>query len=229
VVPPVAGEPDQAAQESTRPSEPLASTSVAILPVPEIRDYQRINVELTTLLDSGHRHIRLAGVEGQRLLVSGLRGAWDAIVEVEGQAGPELGAWLDAPGLTVFCRGGAGDGVGSGLTDGLIVVGGDAGAAVGYAMRGGAIVVAGATGPRAGLNQAGGALLLCGSVDRLAGERQSGGRLFALADRLGPHVSRGQRGGTIVALASWDEPDIRSLDPADLALLDAILRRAVLV
>ena len=194
--------------------------------VPEIRDYQRINAELTALLDAGHRRVRLAGVEGQRLLASKLRGGWDAVVDVEGRAGPELGAWLDAPGLTVICHGSAADGVGSNLLDGLIVVQGDVGAAVGYAMRGGAIMVYGAAGPRVGLNQAGGTLVIRGDVDRLAGERRSGGRLFVLSGRLGPHADRGVRGGRMVALASWDEPDAPS-DPADRAMLEAIFGRAI--
>ena len=41
--------------------------------VPEVRDYTRINAELVRLLDAGHRRVRLAGVDGQRLLVQGLR------------------------------------------------------------------------------------------------------------------------------------------------------------
>ena len=52
--------------------------------IPEVRDYQRVNAELIAFLDKGHRRVRLVGAEGQRRLVSGLTGFWDAVVEVEG-------------------------------------------------------------------------------------------------------------------------------------------------
>lgn len=183
-----------------------------VLAVPEIRDYQRINGELAVLLDAGHPVVRLAGVEGQRLLASGLRGAWSAVVEIEGDAGPELASGLDAPRLTVVCRGRAADGAGSGLRDGRLVVIGSAGPAVGYAQRGGTVVVVGDAGPRAGLNQTGGVLLLLGSVGPLAGERQSGGTLAARAGRVGPHLGHGRRGGRFV-----------EIQPADRDRLEAVL------
>ena len=68
-----------------------------VIVVPEVRDYTKINAELTRLLDAGHRRVRLAGVDGQRLLARGLRGDWSAEVIVEGNAGPELAADLIAP------------------------------------------------------------------------------------------------------------------------------------
>jgi len=189
-----------------------------VLTVPEIRDYQRINAELIQRLDAGHRLVRLAGVERQRLLVSGLKGRWEAVVEVEGEAGPELAAGLDAPGLTVVCRGAAADGAASGLRSGRVVILGAAGAAVGYAMRGGTAVVAGDAGPRAGLNQSGGILVLLGKAGRLAGERQSGGTLFIGADRLGPNAAVGRRGGRFVRLSP-----ATATDPADAEQLRGVL------
>jgi glutamate synthase domain-containing protein 3 len=173
--------------------------------IPDIRDYHLINAELVHRLDEGHAHVRLVGAEGQRLLAAGLAGSWRAVVEVEGHAGPELAAGLDAPGLTLVCRGAAGDGAARGLRAGLVMIGGDVGAAVGYAMDGGAVLVAGASGPRAGLNQAGGDLILLGRVGALAGERQSGGRLFAVGSLLGPHAGRGHRGGALLRLAARDD------------------------
>jgi glutamate synthase domain-containing protein 3 len=189
----------------------------AVLVVPEIRDYQRINAELARRLDAGDRLVRLAGVEGQRLLVAGLRGPWEAVVEVDGDAGPELAAGLDAPGLTVVCSGRAADGAASGMRAGRLVVLGDAGPAVGYALAGGTVVVAGDAGPRAGLNQSGGVLVLHRTVGPLAGERQSGGRLFAHADRLGPHAGHGSRGGRFVRIsegAPLDDEDMKVLSGA---------------
>ena len=188
------------------------------LSIPDIRDYQRINAELIGHLNAGHRLVRLVGAEGQRLLVSGLSGSWDAVIEVEGFAGPELSAGMDAPGLSVVCRGPVADGAGSGLRNGRIMVLGDAGPAVGYAQRGGTIIVSGKTGPRAGLNQSGGVIVLLGEVGPLAGERQSGGHFFAFADRLGPHPSRGQYGGRFIPIQS-----AAVLDPDGAVVLQSIM------
>ena len=176
------------------------------LSVAEIRDYQRINAEIIALLDAGHATVKLVGVEGQRLLASGLTGAWGAVVEVHGAAGPEVGAGLNAENLTVVVRGPAADGAGRGLVAGTLVVVGDAGPCVGYAMAGGTLVVGGDAGPRAGLNQSGGDLILLGRADRLAGERQSGGRLFASPSGLGPYSGRGRRGGRFIPLVQADGP-----------------------
>ncbi len=171
---------------------------VPVIVVPEVRDYTRINAELTRLLDAGHRHVRLAGVDGQRLLAHGLRGDWSAIVVVEGNAGPELAADLCAPGLTVSCTGGARDGAGRGLRSGRLLIAGDADAAVGYAQAGGTIIVHGSSGPRAGLDQSGGELMILGSVDRLAGERQRRGTIALFGDRIGPFSGHGRSGGRIL-------------------------------
>lgn len=188
-------------------ADPDHGPAAPLISVPEVRDYQRINAELVVRLDEGHRRVRLVGAEGQRLLAAGLTGAWEAVVEVEGQAGPEFAAGLDAPGLTVVCRGPASDGAASRLRSGRVVVCGDAGPLVGYAQRGGNILVNGDAGPRAGLNQGGGVLILRGRVGPLAGERQSAGFLFAHPDRLGPHSGRGRRGGRIVPLTPDDAPE----------------------
>ncbi len=79
---------------------------------------------------------------------------------------------------------------------------GEGGTAFGYALTGGLAVAGGGTGARAGLGQSGGDLVLVGTIGPLAGERQSGGRLFAVADRIGPHASRGRRGGRFIRLST---------------------------
>ena len=183
--------------------------------VPEIRDYQQINKELSYILGSGHRRVHLVGVDGQRLLLYGLRGDWNAVVEVHGKAGPELAAGSEAPNLVVVCRGDALDGVGSGLVAGTVVVEGSAGTAAGYAQRGGLIVVKGEAGPRAGLNQSGGVLILQSRVGPLAGERQSGGYTFRVANQLASFAGHGRRGGRFIALGAGQEPS-----PDDLAVYE---------
>lgn len=173
---------------------------VPVVSIPDIRDYERINAALVQFLDDGHPRVRLQGAEGQRLLAAGLSGAWRAVVEVEGRAGPEVAAELNAPGLTVECHGPVADGAGRSLRAGTVVIRGDAGPALGYALEGGAILTVGNAAARAGLNQRGGVIVVLGAVGRLAGERQSGGLFFARGGQLGPHAGRGARGGRLVRL-----------------------------
>jgi glutamate synthase domain-containing protein 3 len=193
-------------------SHPSDKPADVVLAVPEIRDYHVINSEIVRHLDAGWPRIRLSGVRGQRLLAAGLSGPWSALIEVEGDAGPELAAGLEAPGLTVICRGAAADGAASRLGAGRLLVLGDVGMAFGYAQRGGLAVAAGDAAGRAGLCQCGGDLVLLAGAGPIAGERQQGGRLYARADRIGPHAGRGSRGGRFVRL-SGDEATERG--PSD--------------
>jgi glutamate synthase domain-containing protein 3 len=176
------------------------------IPVALVRDYQQINREVRLALDSGHRLIRLTEVEGQRLLASGLRGPWTAVIEVIGNAGPELGAELDAPGITILCHGSAADGAGRGLRSGRLAIAGRSGDAPGAWMAGGAIVVRGTTGHRAGLRQRGGSLVLLGAAGRLLADRQSGGLLVAEGNLISSASGRGRSGGSLVPLPqdSWE-------------------------
>lgn len=168
--------------------------------VPELRDYQRINAELVHRLNNGQRYVRLEGVERQRLLVCQVAGPWQAVVEIDGDAGPELAAEMDAPGLIVVCRGGSADGAGSRLAAGRLVLLQNSGTALGYFQRGGLIVAREDVGPRAGLNQKGGDLVLLGRSGGLTGERQTGGRLFLKAALSGPNLGRGSAGGRRIDL-----------------------------
>ena len=185
------------------------SADVPVILIPEVRDYQRINSELAARLDEGYCHIRLAGADGHRLLVAQLAGSWKALIEIEGRIGPEIASGLDAPGLTVICRGSTADGAGSGLKQGHLVILGDTGNVVGYAQNGGFIVVVGNAGHRAGLNQAGGTLVLLGKAGRLVGERQLGGSVHARPEKLGPHFGYARRGGEIVSLSDRTSGETR--------------------
>jgi hypothetical protein len=187
--------------------------------VPELRDYLQINAEMRRRLDRGHRLVRLEGVAGQRLLVSAIAGSWQATVEIDGNAGPELAAELNAPGLTIVCRGSAADGVGRGMAAGKLLVMGGCGTAVGYSQQGGLIVGVGAVGPRAGLCQRGGDLVLLDRLGMLAGERQAGGRIFFKLGLAGPHVGHTARGGRRVPIPAADALS-ETLDPDDALLLE---------
>ena len=177
----------------------------ASISIPEIRDYQRINGELIARLDEGYRSIRLTGADGHRLLVAGIVGKWNAIVEIEGNVGPEIGFSLDAPGLTVICRGNTADGAGSCLKSGRLVVLGSAGNCLGYSQSGGEIVVFGNSGHRAGLNQSGGRLVLLGDTGRLLGERQSGGVIHFDGVKRESILQRENRRGLFVAFSEVEQ------------------------
>jgi glutamate synthase domain-containing protein 3 len=207
---------------SDRGREKPAASSI---PVPELRDYHQINAELVRHLARGRTRVRLEGVEGQRLLAWGLTGPWEAIVEVDGNAGPELAAEMDAPGITVVCRGMAADGAGRGLIAGTLVIRGTAGAATGYLQRGGLIVAAGATGPRPGLQQRGGDLVLIGPAGPLAGERRTGGRLFLDVRRAGRHFDHAARGGRSVDLGPGPRL-VEGLDADDRPVVERALEIA---
>lgn len=198
------------------PAEPRRARGPVVISVPEVRDYREINALVVQALDAGASLVRLEGVERQRLLVYGLRGGWEAVVEVDGRAGPELASALDAPGLRVVCTGSADDGAGLGLRAGRLLVLGACGDAVGYAQRGGVIVAAAGVGHRAGLDRLGGLLIVAGRSGRLLGERQSGGRLIVLGREHGPHAGLGLRGGRLVA--PWaGVPGFEAIEPEDRA------------
>jgi methylamine---glutamate N-methyltransferase subunit B len=201
------------------------SPADVILPVPEIRDYHALNSEVVRHLDAGCTVIRLAGVQGQRLLAAGLAGPWDAVIEIDGDAGPELAAGMDAPGLTVVALGRAADGAGSRLRAGRLLAVGDVDVAFAYAQRGGQAVAGGHVGARAGLCQSGGDLVLLSGAGHLAGERQAGGRIFVPADRVGPHAGRGHRHGRFIRIDPVGLSDgDRTETAADRAVLVALLR-----
>ncbi len=193
--------------------------------VPELRDYQQINAELVRRLNLGQRRVRLEAVEGQRLLVSRLAGSWQAVVEIDGNAGPELAADLDAPGLVVVCHGTAADGAGRGLRAGRLILLERCGTAVGYFQQGGLILARADVGPRAGLNQQGGDLILLGRSGALTGERQTGGRLFLQTSLTGADPGFGARGGRQIHLPA-DGPLTAGLDPADRLVLEQAIELA---
>lgn len=205
------------------PASPFPAVPSAVLSIPEIRDYERINAELSQRLDEGHAHVRVVGAEGQRLLLAGLVGGWSALVEIEGDVGPELAAGLDAPGLTVVARGRSADGAGARLRAGRLILLGDTGDALGVGQQGGVILAAAGAGHRAGLNQCGGVIVVLGPLGRLAGERQTGGRMFVPAGRLGPHPGHGHSGG---GLHRFEAATDLGLPAEDADIFRTILRDA---
>lgn len=173
----------------------MHSSSAPALPVNEIRDYLQVNAHVAKILDTGVPYLRLTGVENQRLLLSGLSGAWRAVIGIEGRAGPELAASLQAPELLILARSGVADGAGRSLRSGSLVVLGPAADALAYRQAGGLILAVGPVGARAGLEQESGRLFLLGPAGRLVGDRQRGGRLFALGQPRGEAAGHAHRAG----------------------------------
>jgi formylmethanofuran dehydrogenase subunit C len=165
-----------------------------VLSVPEVRDYARINSQVLRWLDSGRTRIELAGVAKQRLLLAGLVGSWEARIDVQGDAGPELAAGMNAPNLIVTCLGSAADAAGRELAGGTLRILGNAADCVGYRQRGGSIFVAGSAGHRAGLEMSGGLIVVLGDSGRLCGHGQHGGRLI-VRGTTGPFPGFARDGG----------------------------------
>ncbi len=155
----------------------MSDASWTVVRVDEIRDYSRINVEVSRLFESGASRIRLARCGGQRLLLFGLRGRGDCLIEVEGDVGPEFAAELDAADVRVYVRGSVADGVARGMRSGAVLVAGNAGDVAGYAMAGGTLAIAGWAGRRVGLDMTGGLIAICGGTGGLVGERRRGGTI----------------------------------------------------
>lgn len=190
-----------------------------VLSVPEVRDYVRINAQVVRWLDAGHTWIELAGVSSQRLLLAGIAGRWNARIDVAGNAGPELAAGMNAPGLVVTCLGSTADAAGRELAGGTLRILGDVADCAAYRQRGGRILVAGSAGHRAGLEISGGLLAILGETGRLCGERQRGGRIFA-PGVLGPFSGFGRDGGDFLRAL----PDPSPLSAEESSAIDAIRR-----
>ena len=149
------------------------------------------------------------------------------MVEVEGHAGPELAAELDAPGLTVVCRGPVADGAARDLRAGRVIILGDAGDALAYSQRGGTVLVAGSSGHRAGLGLAGGSLVMLGQVGQ-AGRRASERRADLGGRRAGSARTPGEGGAEVGSSSIAPEGDGTSgMEPEDaeaFSILDARVR-----
>jgi len=200
-------------------SEPVP----VVLTVPEVRDYARINAQVLRWLDAGRTRIELAGVANQRLLLAGLEGRWEARIDVQGDAGPELAAGMNAPNLVVTCLGSAADAAGRELAGGTLRILGGAADCAGYRQRGGSLFIAGSVGHRAGLEMSGGLLVILGDSGRLCGHLQHGGRLF-LEGAAGPYAGFARDGGEFSIAATFAELSVEER----LAIAELRRRRVVL-
>jgi len=84
-------------------SRPGPAEAVLSFPISAIYERNQRGAGATARL--GTRQCPTRRRRGTAILAARLAGDWSAVVEVEGCAGPELAAELNAPSLTVVCRG----------------------------------------------------------------------------------------------------------------------------
>jgi glutamate synthase domain-containing protein 3 len=144
--------------------------------------FQQLNDAVRDEIAKGATLIKLANVNGQRYIGTGLR-VKGVKIEIEGCAGNDLAMFSDGVEIEVF--GNAQDGVGNTMSNGRIVVHGDAGDVLGYGMRGGRVYVKGDVGYRVGIHMKAYEklvpVLVCGGKARdFFGEYMAGGMLVLL-------------------------------------------------
>jgi glutamate synthase domain-containing protein 3 len=144
--------------------------------------FQQLNDTVRAEISGGAKLIKLANVNGQRYIGTGLRVA-GVKIEIEGTAGNDLAMFADGVEIEVF--GNAQDGVGNTMSSGRVVVHGDAGDVLGYGMRGGRVYVKGDVGYRVGIHMKAFEkhvpVLVCGGKARdFFGEYMAGGMLVLL-------------------------------------------------
>ena len=166
--------------------------------------YKSLNRHIRGYLARGERSILLKNILGQRYIGGGLN--TDALIEIHGTPGQDLGAFMNGPQITVF--GNAQDGVGNTMNAGKIIIHGKAGEIPGHSMRGGKVFIGGDVEYRAGIHMKEYRdqipwLIIGGTTKDYCGEYMAGGRLAVLnldnvpGSPVGQDVGTGIHGGAI--------------------------------
>lgn len=166
--------------------------------------YKDLNKQIKKAVSSGEKEIRLANVNGQRYIGSGIKE--EASIEISGVPGNDLAAFMDGP--TILSYSNAQDAVGNTMNSGKIVIHGHAGDIVGYSMRGGKIFIKDDVGYRVGIHmksykESHPVVIVGGTARDFLGEYMAGGLLIVLglnekkSEIVGNHVGTGMHGGTI--------------------------------
>ncbi len=166
--------------------------------------YRSLNRHIREHLSKGEKKLLLKNVLGQRYIGGGLNS--DALLEIYGTPGQDLGAFMNGSYITVF--GNAQDGVGNTMNAGKIVVHGKAGEIPGHSMRGGKIFIKGDVEYRAGIHMKEYMdqipwLIIGGTTKDYCGEYMAGGRLLVLnldtvkGSPVGQDIGTGIHGGAI--------------------------------
>lgn len=166
--------------------------------------YRSLNRHIRGYLARGENRILLKNVLGQRYIGGGLNN--EAVLEVHGTPGQDLGAFMNGSRIMVF--GNAQDGVGNTMNAGKIVIHGKAGEIPGHSMRGGKVFIRGDVEYRAGIHMKEYRdqipwLIIGGTTKDYCGEYMAGGRLVVLnldnvpGSPVGQDVGTGIHGGAI--------------------------------
>lgn len=178
-------------------------------------EYRELNLKVRNFLNgsSNGMEVTVENVLGQRYIGDGLKG--DALTNVYGTPGNDLGAFMDGPTIEVFGNGQ--DGIGNTMNSGKIIIHGDAGDILGYSMRGGEIYVERNIGFRGGIHmksyrQKVPVIVIGGSAGNFLGEYMAGGIIIILGlykrekaalpfagnpDIVGSYTGTGMHGGKI--------------------------------
>ena len=166
--------------------------------------YKSLNRHIRGYIARGEQTIILKNILGQRYIGGGLSG--DAVLEIHGTPGQDLGAFMNGSSITVF--GNAQDGVGNTMNAGKIIIHGKAGEIPGHSMRGGKVFIRGDVEYRAGIHMKEYRdqipwLIIGGTTKDYCGEYMAGGKLVILnldnvpGSPVGQDVGTGIHGGAI--------------------------------
>jgi glutamate synthase domain-containing protein 3 len=151
-------------------------------------EYRELNSKVRNFLNgddndggSNDREVIIKNALGHRYIGDGLKG--DALINIYGTPGNDLGAFMDGPTIEIFGNGQ--DGIGNTMNSGKIIVHGDAGDILGYSMRGGEIFIEKSIGFRGGIHMKSyrekvPVIVIGGSAGNFLGEYMAGGIIILL-------------------------------------------------
>lgn len=177
--------------------------------------FKQLNQLIRQAVNKGCTTLRIADVNGQRYIGTGLQG--NTKITVNGTAGADLGAFMD--GCSIEVNGNAQDAVGNTMNDGSIIIHGHASDVCGIAARAGRIFIKSDVGYRAGIHMKEfkdqkPVLIIGGRAYDFLGEYMAGGILAVLnlnsKKKFLPssYIGTGMHGGVIYIRGKVDEKQL---------------------
>jgi glutamate synthase domain-containing protein 3 len=187
-------------------TETLNHSGLIHFHLPEWRDSHAVTQQVGLALNKGYRQISLTGARGDRLLLAGLSGPWEAEVRIDGDVGTEFARGLNATGLFVLVNGSSGAGAGYGLKAGTLVVAGKSGAMLGTHIEGGEIWALGFAGSRLAHCSKGGRIVVGNGIGPMAMDRRISGTLTI---RAYPHPAEEAQliAQKVASILAWPEAE----------------------
>lgn len=187
-------------------TETLNHSGLIHFHLPEWRDSHAVTQQVGLALNKGYRQIFLTGARGDRLLLAGLSGPWEAEVRIDGDVGTEFARGLSASGLFVLVNGSSGAGAGYGLKAGTLVVAGKSGAMLGTHIEGGEIWALGFAGSRLAHCSKGGRIVVGNGIGPMAMDRRISGTLTI---RAYPHPAEEAQliAQKVASILAWPEAE----------------------